>query len=336
MRFVGAALLLTLATVSASAEDSKPADSRPTTKVPLRVVRMLPDANQALLFDKTHGNYVAVGAGQAVDGFTVNAIEDDEVTLMSDSGAVVVLAAPAHRRRADTGSDDETQPVAKPVVAKAAPAPADPYGPEPQPADPYADMTAPSAGNDVRVVEAPSTATATPMVSPTPVGTPTVVTPTPVGTPTVVAPTVTPTPVVTASPTPPPAKVADEAAALAAVMTGSPAPAIPATVTATVPAGPTVIAHADVSAALANFGALAGAIHGGFTADGLHIDAVAPGSLFAKAGLRAGDVIASVDGKPLRSLDDAANLYARASTARTLTAQIVRSGSPVTLRVAIQ
>ncbi len=60
------------------------------------------------------------------------------------------------------------------------------------------------------------------------------------------------------------------------------------------------------------------------------------GSVFAKAGLVAGDLVTSVDGKPLRSLDDAADLYARASKARSMNAQLVRGGKPVALRVAIQ
>jgi hypothetical protein len=47
-------------------------------------------------------------------------------------------------------------------------------------------------------------------------------------------------------------------------------------------------------------------------------------------------VIASVDGVRLRSLDDAANVYARASTANAMTAQIVRGGKPMTLHVAIR
>jgi membrane-associated protease RseP (regulator of RpoE activity) len=173
---------------------------------------------------------------------------------------------------------------------------------------------------------------------------------------------VTPAPAAAASPAPatpavptasPPATAssrdADEGAAIAALMTASPAPTAPAmaTTTATTPPatatpaataapGPTVLARADVNAALGNFGALAAAIHGGYTAEGLRIDAVAAGSLFAKAGLRAGDVVTSVDGHPLHSLDDAANLYARAPGMKAATASVVRGGKPVTLRVSIQ
>jgi membrane-associated protease RseP (regulator of RpoE activity) len=138
------------------------------------------------------------------------------------------------------------------------------------------------------------------------------------------------------------AKQPDGAAALAAALTGddSPttaAPAIAAPAAATPTAdGATVLARADVSAALSNFGALSKSIQGAFTPDGLRIDGVAASSVFAKAGLQAGDVVTSVDGKPLRSLDDAANVYARAAKAKSLSAQVLRDGKPVALRVAIQ
>ena len=73
-----------------------------------------------------------------------------------------------------------------------------------------------------------------------------------------------------------------------------------------------------------------------FTPAGVKVESVLEGSLFTKVGLRAGDVIASVDGRPLRSLDDVAALYARSASLRTVTAQVVRGGKRVTLRVTIQ
>jgi S1-C subfamily serine protease len=99
---------------------------------------------------------------------------------------------------------------------------------------------------------------------------------------------------------------------------------------------PTVIAKADVHAALSNFGALANSMKGAFTPTGARLDAVAPDSLLAKAGLRAGDIITSINNQPLRSLDDAANLYARAGSMKAATIQIQRAGKPMSLRLAIQ
>jgi S1-C subfamily serine protease len=100
--------------------------------------------------------------------------------------------------------------------------------------------------------------------------------------------------------------------------------------------GEVVLARREVEAALADFGAVAAAFHATFTPAGVNVAAVLDGSLFAKVGLRAGDVIAAVDGRPLRSLDDVAALYARAGALRAITAQVIRGGQPVMLRAVIQ
>jgi S1-C subfamily serine protease len=97
-----------------------------------------------------------------------------------------------------------------------------------------------------------------------------------------------------------------------------------------------VLTRAEVDSALADFAKLTRAMRGSFTASGVVVEGVGDGTIFARAGLRTGDLIIAVDGTPLRSLDDAANLYARVSSAKALTAQILRSGSQLTLRVAIQ
>jgi len=95
------------------------------------------------------------------------------------------------------------------------------------------------------------------------------------------------------------------------------------------------ISRSDLDSALANFARLTAGVRGSFSANGVVIDSVGDGTIFQRAGLRAGDVVTSVDGVRLRTLDDAANLYARASTARAMTAQIVRAGKPITLHVVI-
>jgi hypothetical protein len=96
------------------------------------------------------------------------------------------------------------------------------------------------------------------------------------------------------------------------------------------------ISRGDLDSALADFARLTAGVRGSFSATGVVIDSVGDGTIFQRAGLRTGDVITSVDGVRLRTLDDAANLYARASTARAITAQVVRAGKPVTLHVVIQ
>ena len=102
------------------------------------------------------------------------------------------------------------------------------------------------------------------------------------------------------------------------------------------PPGAIVIARADFDRALGDFAGLAAAVHASFSASGVTIESVRDGSIFQRAGLRGGDVVTTVDGVKLKSLDDAANLYARAATAKAATVQIVRSGKPVTLHLVIQ
>ena len=97
-----------------------------------------------------------------------------------------------------------------------------------------------------------------------------------------------------------------------------------------------MVSRADLEGALADFAALVAGVRASFSASGVAVQEVRAGTIFQRAGLRTGDVISSVDGVRLRSIDDAANLYARASTARAFTAQIVRAGKPLTLRVVIQ
>ena len=405
MRVARVLLFLALSGAVAHADDAKPADPHPAdaaparAKVPLRVVRMLPDTKQALLFDRTKGTHVVVEAGQAVEGFYVDSIDDDEVTLLSDNGATVVLAAPdpAWRHRREGDKADASRP-----AKTTATAPAVKSG-EPQPADPYADLAAspelgtgadgvrvveapdapamapaassPAIGtgaDGVRVVEAPNAAAAAPASVPAPGAPATAAAPVPATAPPAVpatapaavpatapaavpaavpatapaavpatAPATVPAAVPAIAPAAAPAPTAaaephDAAGdALAAALTGAPAPTTTASPAA--PAdGPILLARGDVKAALASFGTLAGSIRGAFTPAGVRVDSVAAGSLFAKAGLRAGDVVSAVDGVPLKSLDDAADLYARAGSVKAMNVAVVRGGKPIVLRVTIQ
>lgn len=102
------------------------------------------------------------------------------------------------------------------------------------------------------------------------------------------------------------------------------------------PATPAIIlSRGEVDGALDDFAKLATGFRASFTAAGVSIDDVSDGSIFHRAGLRAGDVITAIDGARLRSLDDAANLYARASTARAITVQLLRAGKPLAIHVTI-
>ena len=471
MRLVAGALALTLFASFARAEPTggpaspgpaaRPSPGAPHSKVPLRVVRVMPESRQALLYDRSRSTHVLAGVGEQVDGYTVEDIDDDEVTLRF-RGKQIVLAAPARaserrvdRRPADAGPTGAGDPT--PVDPYGSAAPVDPYGDpsirvvrapdgSPDGAPPVSEIREPGEGGvrvvrapaadggpsapaselpepgegGVRVVEAPGApgpsgpppgaqASTVPARSAQAPSSPAPTSPAPTSpAPTSPAPT-SPAPSARASapanPAPPQTpyqanKQAIDARAMADVLTGgardgakpramvlgspqrasepepravTPAPPTASTATpastpvassatpisapaasapaastaaaastsapssgATSPSQAVVLSRGEVEAALADFGRLTAAIHGSFSAAGVIVDAVSDGALFQRAGLRAGDVIASVDGVRLRSLDDAANLYARASKASAITAQIVRGGKPMTLHVAIR
>jgi membrane-associated protease RseP (regulator of RpoE activity) len=324
------------------ASDAKPADAKPEAaptaikrKVPLRVVRMLPETHQVLLFDKTKGTHVVAEAGQDVEGYLVDEIEDDEVTLVSPSGAEVILTAPDtswRRRQAEKKALDG----AAKKTAAADPAPVDPYA---DPIEPTAPTAAPLvAGADgVRVASA-TMAPEAEAVPADPYG----------GDPAVAAffeAVGANSPKPATPPAPPASNKASasttDGAALGAALTGSPAPASAPSATSSAPSpavGPTTstIKRTDIDAALGDFAGTASTFKAAFTTQGLRFDDVAAGSLISRVGLQKGDVITTIDGQPLRSMDDAANLYARLPTARGSTIQVLRAGKPITLRIAIQ
>jgi len=364
MRFALSVASVLVLTSAAFAEEAKPAEAPPPAAAPapaagkklsLRVVRVLAETQQALLFDKTKGTHVLVEVGQQVDGFKVTDIDEDTVTLAPiDGGSQVVLAGPdpSWRRHRD----------AKPAPA----APEDPYASTAAPVDPYAEDAvrtvqapdAPIAAGEggVRTVQAPDASAPPPRVaSAAAVTAPAAAIITPVAAPVaepVAAPSAEPAGPTDTSSTAAWSTTPDPTAStLAAAMTDAkpakptkadpksktaPKQVAPAVVEA--PAAPAgdVLARADVAAALGNFGALASAVRGSFTAGGAHLDAVAPDSLFAKAGLRAGDTITEINHQPMHSIDDAANLYSRASVLKTVTIQLVRAGKPMTLQLSIR
>ena len=408
-----------------------PAPAAAAKKLPLRVVRVLEDTQQALLFDKVKGTHVLVETGKQIDGFTVTEIDEDSVTLTAEGGQQIVLAGPDPSWRGHRNGQKPAKSAAK--AAAKTEAPEDPYG-FAAPIDPYSDdevrsVAAPDApattsapiaageggvrtaeapvsgapSESVRSAEAPGTPakvvvsaaipsstipTASTSTSPLPSTSTSTVTPTTTTTTTPIvstAPVAEPVAAPSAEPTAPmdtsssaawsttpvdpetaaivglftdtkpatPTKAAPTAKSAKTTKTAksaksakSIATAVPSvsatgtsagTATAAAPAdGATIIAKADVTAALGNFSALAGAVRGSFSADGAHLDAVAPDSLFAKAGLQAGDTVTAINNRPLRSLDDAATLYARAGSMKAATIQVVRAGKPLSLRLAIQ
>ncbi len=68
---------------------------------------------------------------------------------------------------------------------------------------------------------------------------------------------------------------------------------------------------------------------------GFHLAAVRPGSYLESLGLRTGDVVRRIDGRPINSVDDAARACAWLRVADHFTVEVVRNGAPVQLRFQI-
>ena len=331
----------------ARADEVKPAESQPEVsapRIPLRVVRILPETHQALLFDKNRATHVLADIGSTIDGYRVEGIDDDEVTLSSQSGTELVLAGPdptwkrrgKHRRasEADRKPHDSDS-------AQAGPRPEDPYG-EPEVRASFAPHEIEAGEGGVRVADSPRAPNFASAPSPTmdaTTGTSLPATSTPI--PSVSAANIAPMDATSSAegatstrfPVP-----AAEATATAAAPTATLGASLGATLGGTPPLakGTVVLTRIDVNASLADFSKLVASVRGAFVPTGVRIDGLAEGSLLVKAGLRAGDVVTAVDGRPLRSLDDTAELYARAGAARQVALQIVRAGKPVALRIMIQ
>ena len=363
--FVSTAAFADEAPAPAATPAPAPAPASAAKKLPLRVVRVLTETHQALLFDKTKGTHVLVEIGKEIDGFKVDDIDEDTVTLTPiEGGAQVVLAGPdpSWRRHADGHDAGRATKPPAPDDPYASAAPMDPYGADDVPSveapgsvasgPVAAPIAAPIAAGDggVRTAAAPSSTPVAPRTvsagsSTDPAFAATTTAPATTA-PATAAPA-TPAPTTTASATTAPIVDTSSASnwstlpapAITSVPTTAPAVAPSATTSADAPTLlplPTMISKADVAAALSNFGALAGSMRGSFTPAGAKIDAVGPDSLLAKAGLRPGDVITSINNQPLRSLDDAANLYARAGSMKVATIVFQRAGRPMMLRLAIQ
>lgn len=287
----------------------------------LRVVKLLPESHQALLFDKTLDKHVLVEPGQQVGAYTVEEIAADEVTLFDQAGGELVLAAPlrSHSRGV------------KARAATDAPAPSDPYAESEIRSASTVPITAGEGG--IRVVDAggppASTKPAASMGSEID----------DVGFELPVA--VAPAPNAKAAPANPygdDASTPNVPAFVVAAATAGPGEAgerDEPNVAAVPPMTPTVISRTELDLVLADFGRLSTMMRGRFTPQGVRLDAVSEASIFAKAGLRPGDVIVAVDSTQLRTLDDAAELYARAAATKAANISLLRAGQPLTLRVLI-
>jgi type II secretory pathway component PulC len=98
----------------------------------------------------------------------------------------------------------------------------------------------------------------------------------------------------------------------------------------------TVIPRLDLDSELGDFARLATqaavtpAPRGGF-----QLAAVRPGSFISRVGLRVGDVILRVDGRPINRVEDAAAAYAWLRVTDHFTVDLIRQGQPVRLHYVI-
>ena len=331
MRLVVGLFAMFLTASVARAEEPKAPEPKAEvgrSRVGLRVVRMLPESHQALLFDKNHGTHVLAAVGETVGGYLVEDIDDDEVTL-SAAGKEIVLAAPEPRsRRQGSRPVADADPAVAPSPASRGPQPLAATPETANPVDPYAEpgATPATAAGATTPVDPYDDAPVRPVRPVRVVDAPRVIEAGEGGIRVANA-----NPGTAAAPSSPPVP-GSTATAPTNPTTAPIAPTTPAAPVIT----PTVLSRSELNAALADFTRLTGLLRGSFTPAGARLELVLDGSVFAKAGLRAGDVVTSVDNTPLKTLDDAADLFARASTTRAANISLVRAGKPLTLRVLFQ
>ncbi|MCE9575129.1 MAG: hypothetical protein K8W52_18400 [Deltaproteobacteria bacterium] len=309
----------------------------------VQLVQVWPKTKQALMFDPIHGTYVVVSAGQTVDGFRVARVGKRQVTLaeIRTDGPVrefVLLPTPVDPGDPVTGAPGAvtgvtiigaTPTVTPSTVGPTAPTTAVPTAPAtPAPAilDPYpSDVLDPYGHDGLRVVQAPADqrAPGSPAAPSAPTPPPTAGTP---ATPAPIGPAKPATPTVTPAPIP------------------APKPAIPSTPTApivpavrTTPSTPPIADHVvlsrrELDAALGDFARLTHDSQLALGTGGVSFTRVAAGSLFARVGLRDGDRINAINGVMIRSIDDAAGLYARLGTLDHLSLDVVRGTTKLVLR----
>jgi len=95
------------------------------------------------------------------------------------------------------------------------------------------------------------------------------------------------------------------------------------------------VSRKELDTALGDFAKLGKQVDMKIVAGGVALQRVAPDSFFHAMGLRDGDLVKKVDGKPIRSLDDAARIYARLGKAKQFEVAIDRAGDPLTLKYQI-
>ncbi len=284
----GRALLLVaplaLFAVPARAEAPPPARAPRAT-----LVEVLRGGKQVLVLDRTTGDYTVMKVGDAIQGFRITAIEDDQIVLVSpkpERHFVLPLFDPTPLPAKKPGAPAARSTVAPPPVAPAMAAPA-PVAP-PAAAEALADgvtddVMDPYGPTDTPPAEEPPSAP--PAAAPA-------------------APTSTPP--AAAAPTPAPAAAKAPAAR----------------------SEKRKLSRKQLNRALADFAALTRDIKiERATGGGILVTDLAKGSFPARAGIEKGDVVRRVAGHAIDTVDDAASAYAAVMAARQVVVEIERRGA---------
>lgn len=315
------------------------------------VAAIMQEAGQALLWDSARGEYVVVRAGAAFQGFHVSAISAEQVVLSRGNQHFVlprVAEAPDLARRSPASADLALQAaqaaqgqggLADPYAAPGAPpqplagiapfsaqAPVDPYA-SPAPYAPAAPAPAFFSPDDLPPAPGPMDPYAAPAApaAPAPVA--------PSLPSSLLESRVKPTPRASAEPRKSVEPGAPVAANDTARVTSMPRPVIQSQgEAASLRDEQHSLSRKEFDAAISDFDALGRDMRVTQTADGVRVDEVAPGALAYRMGVRAGDVVLDIDGKKLRSMNDAAAIYARLMDAEKFAVKVRRGTGIITLR----
>lgn len=340
------ALCLAVGSARASAEAPNPAPglAKPAKKrvgrVPFRVVKLLPETGQALVYDQDRRAHVLVAEGDQLGAFAIVEVDEDTLVVARDGRELVLVVDPRAPRMAADAAPLTVDPYggldvhgATAIGVPAGGAVVDPYGP-PIIGDPGAPHIArrpigmglglggdtaggtidpygppPDRGPGREVLAPPSQRASLQGAA-----------------------VVDPYDALGARPVEP--RVVSAPAA-ATPIKATPAPGSPSAPEA-LRTDVMTVQRRELEAALSDFARLGKDI--GFTAlpRGVRLGKVASGSYFWKLGLRDGDIVTAIDGKPLRTLDDAAAAYVRLGAATKLAVDVERAGARGTLRFALK
>lgn len=258
-----------------------------------RLVGTMLSSSQVLLWDERIGQYQLNRPGDVLDGMRILAIEPDRLLLNRGGQVVALLLSPTPRRQV---MPRRVNPMPAPIAMMP------PDAVQPHDAQPESVQPAPQAAPDAETA---------PLASPIPETAPQAP---PVDAPQ--APPIAAQPDGATQPTAPPAAVPPPIAA-------SPATPRPATIT---------ISRDEFESELGDFGKLAQeVVLAPLSGGGYRLDALRPGCYLERLGLRAGDVVLSIDGRAINEPDDAARAYAWLQVTDHFTVDVLRDGSRLRL-----